>query len=273
MAHFWPAARSRAARRRTASSCSLMKSQASSVSSVSGTTSRAEKQAASPMLSVPWPVKYQWWPVPTMPPRQVEDGVQVDERVAVVRLTRPELEEHDGHEHRGEELEEAFDPEVDDPEPPVVDHGEVGARTEEERRQVEERDRHGGIEEQRGELSAFGRLASPGASARNIRKSQNTRPAASSSCQKRPRSRYSEPWCPSQNQSFPSWSLMPEELAEQAAEDHDGQRAEEQRATPSLLPLRLARRRRAAPGRARPPPRRWRSRRWRAAGARCGARL
>ena len=54
---------SAAARRR-----SWMKPEASSVSSVSGTTSSAEKQAARPMLSVPWPVKYQWWPVPTIPP-------------------------------------------------------------------------------------------------------------------------------------------------------------------------------------------------------------
>ena len=47
---------------------SLMKSQASRVKSVRGTTSSAEKHDAKPMLSVPWPVKYQWWPVPMIPP-------------------------------------------------------------------------------------------------------------------------------------------------------------------------------------------------------------
>ena len=67
MDHFWPQARSWPHAEHRAF-LSLMKSQASRVRSVRGTTSRAEKHAARPMLSVPWPVKYQWWPVPMIPP-------------------------------------------------------------------------------------------------------------------------------------------------------------------------------------------------------------
>src|ERR1022692_1314398 len=52
-------------------------------------------------------------------------------------------------------------------------------------------------------------LLKAGLSARNIRNSQKRRPTASRYCQNRPRSRYSEPWCPNQNQSCPSLSLMP----------------------------------------------------------------
>ena len=141
-----------------------MKSQASSVSSVSGTTSSAEKQAARPMLSVPWPVKYQWWPVPTMPAPQVEDGVEVDDaRGRAWRVTRPIWTEHHRDEHGGEELEEALDPQVDDPEAPVVDHGEVGVRAVEQRGQVEERDRRRGVEEERRELGPPADRGSPGA--------------------------------------------------------------------------------------------------------------
>lgn len=46
----------------------LTKSHASSVRTVDGTTSRAEKTAERTILSSVWPVKYQWCPVPTMPP-------------------------------------------------------------------------------------------------------------------------------------------------------------------------------------------------------------
>ena len=67
MAHIWPPAKLLAAVVARAV-LDLTKSQASRVSSVRGTTSMAEKAEARPMLSVPWPVKYQWWPVPMIPP-------------------------------------------------------------------------------------------------------------------------------------------------------------------------------------------------------------
>ena len=54
-------------RRRSSSAVSLMKSQASRVRRVSGTTSMAENSAERAMVMFDWPVQYQWWPVPTMP--------------------------------------------------------------------------------------------------------------------------------------------------------------------------------------------------------------
>ncbi len=94
-------------------------------------------------------------PGPHDPSGQVEDGVEVDD--ARGRATGDEAQDHEHHgdEHGGEQLEEALDPQVDDPEAPVVDHGEVGAGAEEERGQVEERDRRRRVEEERGQLGAL----------------------------------------------------------------------------------------------------------------------
>ena len=66
--------------------------------------------------------------------------------------------EHHRDEDRREELEEALHPQVNDPEAPVVDDGEVGARAVEERRQIEERDGGGGVQEERPKL---GSIAAP----------------------------------------------------------------------------------------------------------------
>ena len=98
-------------------------------------------------------MKYQWWPVPRMPAGQVEDGVQVDQPRGGLGRDEAQLVEDHCHQHRREEFEEAFHPEVDDPEPPVVDDGEVGVGSVEQRRHVEEGDGHGGVEEERGQLA------------------------------------------------------------------------------------------------------------------------
>ena len=71
-----------------------------------------------------------------------------------------------------------------------------------------------------------------------MRTSQTTRPTASSSCQKRPRSRYSEPWWPSQNQSVAQAVVDAQPLADQAAEDDDGE-GDEQHEDARPLPARL----------------------------------
>ena len=48
-----------------------------------------------------------------------------------------------------------------------------------------------------------------GAQHRTTSPSQMINPTRSRICHKRPSSRYSHPWCPSQNQAFPSIPLMP----------------------------------------------------------------
>ena len=78
----------------------------------------------------------------------------------------------------------------------------------------------GRVEEERGELASVPRSRIAGRRARNIRTSQSTRPAASRSCQKRPRSRYSDPWWPSQNQSAAEPVVDAQPLAEEAPEHH-----------------------------------------------------
>ena len=148
-------------------------------------------------------------PGPDDPAGQVEDGVEVDDAGGGAGRDQPEDHEHHRDEHGGEQLEEALHPQVDDPEAPVVDHGEVGAGAVEERGQVEERDRRRRVEEQRGRARTRGGSRIAGRRARYMRTSQPASPTASSSCQKRPRSRYSEPWWPNQNQRLPRRSLMP----------------------------------------------------------------
>ena len=61
-----------------------------------------------------------------------------------------------------------------------------------------------------------------GATARHSSQNQNSRPTASRICQKRPISRYSQPWLPNQNQAFAEPLQDARPLAEQAADDdHD----------------------------------------------------
>ena len=57
---------------------------------------------------------------------------------------------------RDEQLEEAFDPQMDDPEPPGVDDREVGGAVVEQRRQIEHRDCRSGDQEERDEPAALG---------------------------------------------------------------------------------------------------------------------
>ncbi|MDD2467062.1 MAG: hypothetical protein PHI97_23965, partial [Desulfobulbus sp.] len=44
---------------------------------------------------------------------------------------------HDGHQHGSEQLEESFDPEMDDPETPVIDNDEIAVGSIEKCRDVE----------------------------------------------------------------------------------------------------------------------------------------
>src|SRR6185437_15248590 len=72
---------------------------------------------------------------------EIEDGIQIDSAQRRETLDETHLVEDDGHDHGDEEFEEALDPQMDDPEPPGIDDGVVGLRSEEQRGQVEQRDR------------------------------------------------------------------------------------------------------------------------------------
>ena len=87
------------------------------------------------------------------PAREIQDGVQVDQARGGPGADEPHLVEHHGHQHRREEFEESLHPEMDDPEAPVVDDGEVGVGAVEKGGQVEDRDGHGRIQEERGQFA------------------------------------------------------------------------------------------------------------------------
>src|SRR6185312_9084986 len=89
------------------------------------------------------------------PAAEYQDDVEVDGAQCGIALHQTELVEddadHDGH----EQLEEALDPQVDDPEPPSVDDREVRRPVVEQGRQVEYRDRRRGDQEEHHERSAL----------------------------------------------------------------------------------------------------------------------
>src|SRR5271166_3964730 len=87
------------------------------------------------------------------PGAEIQDGIQVDQARGGLGADHAHLVEHDGHQHRGEEFEESFDPKMDDPEAPVVNNGEVGVGAIEKGGQVEERDGHGSVQKQCGQFA------------------------------------------------------------------------------------------------------------------------
>ncbi len=84
------------------------------------------------------------------PAAEVEDGVEVDQARGGLGADHAHLVEHDGHQDRGEELEESFHPKMDDPETPVIDDREVAVGAVEEGGQVKDGNGHGGVKKERG---------------------------------------------------------------------------------------------------------------------------
>jgi len=68
------------------------------------------------MLSVPWPVKYQWLACADNPAAEIQDGIQVDQTRGGPGADHAHLVEHDGHQHRRKEFKESLHPKMDDPE-------------------------------------------------------------------------------------------------------------------------------------------------------------
>src|ERR1700732_1217969 len=68
-------------------------------------------------------------------------------------LDQPELIKDDRDDDCDEQLEEAFDPEMDDPEAPGIRHGVVGRSIKKQSRKVEYGDRRSGDQEEGGETA------------------------------------------------------------------------------------------------------------------------
>ena len=92
--------------------------------STSGTTSSALKLAPTARIEVGVPLKYRWWNVPGMPANR-KSALDAITAAPACALHEPEPREDERDRRRREHLEEAFDPEVHDPPPPVLHHGEV----------------------------------------------------------------------------------------------------------------------------------------------------
>ena len=167
-----------------------------------------------------------------------QDGVEIDHARGRLPRDHVQLVEHHRHHHRHEQLEEPLDPEMDDPEPPRVRHREVARGVEEERRQIEERDRESREQEQRGDLALGAGRGAPSRRRGPAGSSRGCSPITSRICHARPISRYSQPWLPNQNHILPRSCSQPERLAQQAARDHHRQR-DKQEMDARDLPARL----------------------------------
>src|SRR6516225_5814362 len=82
-----------------------------------------------------------------------ENDVEIDNSQSGNTLYQPELVEDDRDDDRDEQLEEAFDPQMNDPEAPGIGDGVVGRSIKKESRKVEYRDRRGGDQEESDETA------------------------------------------------------------------------------------------------------------------------
>ena len=89
------------------------------------------------------------------PAAEIEQRVKIDDAGRGRAGNDPELVEDDRDRAGHEQLEKILDPEMDDPESPQVDDGEVRRGVEKERGHVKDRNRDRGGDEQAGKLARF----------------------------------------------------------------------------------------------------------------------
>ena len=84
---------------------------------------------------------------------RVEHHLEVDQPRGKPLRDDPHEHEDQGHQHRGEQLQEILDPQVDDPEPPEVADCERGLRMGQQADRVERRDRQRAVKKQPGQVA------------------------------------------------------------------------------------------------------------------------
>src|SRR5262245_17010317 len=79
---------------------------------------------------------------------KIENGIEIDDaRRSFVRHNSQVIKD-DGDHHRDKQLEETLNPKMNNPKSPRIHYGKVRITVEEKRRQVEQRNRDGGVEKQ-----------------------------------------------------------------------------------------------------------------------------
>src|SRR5215467_13903927 len=87
---------------------------------------------------------------------QVQDCIQIDNAFGGANRDGSEPIEQYGHHHGHKQLEEVFDPQMNDPEAPMVDNREIGGAVVEKSGHVEDWNREPRQKEQHGELAMVG---------------------------------------------------------------------------------------------------------------------
>src|SRR5215472_8679035 len=90
------------------------------------------------------------------PAAKNENNVEIDDPQSRQALHQPELVEDDRDDDRDEQLEKAFDPQMDDPEAPGIRDGVVRRPIKKQGRQVEYRDRRSGDQEEGDKTAPLG---------------------------------------------------------------------------------------------------------------------
>src|SRR5262244_2782990 len=82
-----------------------------------------------------------------------ENHIEIDNPQSGYALHQPKPMEDDRDDDRDEQLEAAFDPEMDDPEAPGIRHGVVGRSVKKQSRKVEYRNRRSGDQKEGNETA------------------------------------------------------------------------------------------------------------------------
>jgi hypothetical protein len=109
------------------------------------------------------------------------------------RSNQIEPHEDEGDHRGGEDLEEPFHPQVNDPPSPVFDHRQVGVLSPRQSCSVEQGNCSRGHGQQSDQLPCLAGFRKAGSSTRIIRNSQSSSPTIRPICQTLPRSTYSYP--------------------------------------------------------------------------------
>ena len=172
------------------------------------------------------------------PADRVEKDVEEDHGQRDPLADDPEQDEDVGDHHRREQLEEVLDPEVDDPEAPEVGDREAVARAGEQADRVEGRDRQRGEEEQPGHVAHVLALEAPAQTAVEDRHPEEE-PDHQQDLPEAAEVEVLEPLDAEDRAVLAEPAVDAAELADQAAEDDDGERREQPVGEP-VLAARLA---------------------------------
>ena len=169
------------------------------------------------------------------PADRVKEDVEEDDRERNPLAHDPEQDEDVSHHHRGEELEEILDPEVDDPEAPEIGDREAVARARDQADRIEGRDRERCEEKQPRQIALVFALEATAQAAEDQRRPEEE-PDHQQHLPEAAEVEVLEPLDAKDRAVVAEPAVDAAELADQAAEDDDRECREQPVGEPVLAP-------------------------------------